>query len=157
MPQPKLKTQKRHAKIRALERYAIGLTNQGLDQAVKMIQKGKATFIERQSLRVTVWEMDIDGKRVRVVYDKLRKNLATFLPPSTVSTLSVPAVSGVKLLPKDDAAEIIKVVQANGAVLVERISNRVSIWDVPRGGKTVRVHYDRKHKTIAIEEAVRRT
>jgi len=38
-------------------------------------------FVERQSHRITVWDLNFKGKEVRVVYDNQRKSIVTFLPP----------------------------------------------------------------------------
>ena len=47
-----------------------------------MIQQNRnVEFVERQSNRVTVWDVQIDGIVARVVYDKNRQNIITILPP----------------------------------------------------------------------------
>jgi hypothetical protein len=70
--------QKRHAKRRALERH--GLSDVSLKKIVADIQRGKAQFVERQSLRVTKWLVTVGGKQVLVVYDNKSHTVATFLP-----------------------------------------------------------------------------
>jgi hypothetical protein len=72
--------QRRHAKRRAAERYGLELNRHDMRTLVEQIQHGDAEFIERQSLRVSVWWVTVGGKRCRVVYDRLRKTIVTFLP-----------------------------------------------------------------------------
>jgi hypothetical protein len=73
-----------HAKRRGLERYQIEATENDLRHIVNLIQKNKATFVSRQSLRVSIWDVGVDfgtgDKTVRVVYDRDRKTIVTFLP-----------------------------------------------------------------------------
>lgn len=73
----KKKCQTFHARRRAEQRFGIQLN---IDEAVKAIQNGNAKLIERQSLRVTVWLVEQDGKKFPVVYDKQRQSIATVLP-----------------------------------------------------------------------------
>ncbi len=80
----KFKSLKRHSRLRAAQRYGITLTREVLAELVNQIQtqSPQAEFIERQSLRVTVWRVTLDGGRqVPVAYDTHRKTLITFLPP----------------------------------------------------------------------------
>lgn len=71
----------RHAKRRANTRYGLDLTNNDLQEIVRLIKQQKAKFIERQSLRVTHWEVEYKGETLRAVYDKRRSQIVTFLPP----------------------------------------------------------------------------
>lgn len=72
----KRKAQLRHAKVRALERYGITVGNRTLAEMVQDIQQGRAEFLERQSLRVTLWRV----RGYKVVYDRTRKTIVSFLP-----------------------------------------------------------------------------
>lgn len=47
-----------------------------------MIQNGNGIFIEKQSNRVTVWDLSLNSSVYRVVYDKDRKRIVTVLPPN---------------------------------------------------------------------------
>lgn len=76
----KAKSQRKHAKRRALSRYGLALSRHHLDAIVLQIQSGKAKFVERQSNRVTLWEVSYEGHILPVVYDKIRKTCVTFLP-----------------------------------------------------------------------------
>lgn len=85
----KAQAQRIHATKRAEERYGMTLTRDMHHQLVKMIQSGKSTVIERQSLRVSVHELMIEDEPVRVVYDRIRKTIVTFLPFEVVDDLDV--------------------------------------------------------------------
>lgn len=52
---------------------------------VNVIQSSRSRVVERQSLRVSVHDVDLDGVTVRVVYDRHRKQVVTFLPPPSWS------------------------------------------------------------------------
>ena len=84
---PKAQTQRRHAQRRAYERHGLQLTRHDLNEIVRQIQAGKAHFVERQSHRVSLFDIDIDGRSARVVYDKQRKTIVSFLPAETESSL----------------------------------------------------------------------
>jgi hypothetical protein len=69
-----------HAKYRARETYNLELTKPVHDQIVSDIQSGKSwdAFVETNSrVHHTV---EVDGQEMRVVYNKQRKALHTFLP-----------------------------------------------------------------------------
>ena len=75
----KAKAQRNHAKKRSVERFGAAIGDTGLAKIVAQIQNGQAKFVERQSLRISVWEIDYHGQRCNVVYDKQRKTIVTFL------------------------------------------------------------------------------
>lgn len=70
---------KAHAKRRARQRYGIDLNDQVHQELVNMIQKQEAQLVDKQSNRVTVWDMTYKGDEMRVVYDTLRHLIVTFL------------------------------------------------------------------------------
>ncbi|HEV8658922.1 MAG TPA: hypothetical protein VGS96_09840 [Thermoanaerobaculia bacterium] len=81
----KARSQSRHAKRRALERYDLFLTDQDLTHMADAIRKStgkteEATFVLRQSLRVSLWDVLVKGKVCRVVYDRQRRTIVSFLP-----------------------------------------------------------------------------
>lgn len=78
----KAQTQRRHAIRRAHERHGLQLTRQDLNDIVRQIQSDKATFVERQSLRVSLFDVVVHERSVRVVYDRQRKTIVSFLPES---------------------------------------------------------------------------
>jgi hypothetical protein len=48
---------------------------------IEMIQQSKGRFVEAQSSRTTVWDLNVLDKKIRVVYDKTRKQIVTCLYP----------------------------------------------------------------------------
>lgn len=78
---PKREAQRVHAKRRAAERYGLILNRSDLREIVLAIQRQQATFLFKESNRLTHYALDFQGKRVVVVYDKQRKTIVTFLPP----------------------------------------------------------------------------
>ena len=90
----KRRAQTDHTIRRLKERYGLKYTQQLRDHALHQIHSSKATFVLRQSLRVTVWDVEYDVKEheiidpslakegpviLRLVYDSHRKNLVTVL------------------------------------------------------------------------------
>lgn len=77
----KEKHQRLHSKLRAHQRYDLDLNRKDLDSIVRMIQTGNdAFFIKRSSNGVTIWHVVYNKQSLRVVYDKTRKSIVTFLP-----------------------------------------------------------------------------
>lgn len=70
-----------HAKRRLLERYGMVLTRPLRESLLRDIRGGRACFLGRQSNRVSVWEAELQERKVTVVYDSLRHMLVTFLAP----------------------------------------------------------------------------
>lgn len=51
------------------------------EEIIAAIRNGRSLIVEKQTNRVTVHDVTLaDGKTVRVVYDKHRGELVTFLP-----------------------------------------------------------------------------
>lgn len=69
-----------HAKRRALERYGVEMTSADLRAIVTGIQEQKAHFVERQSHRISIFIVKYGGQLMRVVYDRLRQQIVSFLP-----------------------------------------------------------------------------
>lgn len=80
MRRKKSKSQKRHFNCRMYQRYRITLSDSEYRDVVNIIQKRRAVLIEKQSLRVSVYDIGIKGKKYRVVYDRMRKTLVTVFP-----------------------------------------------------------------------------
>jgi len=81
----KKKSQLKHAKKRAFERLGINLTKKLREEIRGKIKKQKdAKFLYRTSLRVSIWEVKHGDNIFRVVYDKKRKNIVTFLPTDDI-------------------------------------------------------------------------
>jgi len=81
MPKGKAAAERKHAKRRMRERFGIPVGDETLRQVVLAIQQGKADFYDKQSNRVTRWQVEIHGVLVLVCYDKHRKQIITTLPP----------------------------------------------------------------------------
>jgi hypothetical protein len=78
----KKKAQRSHFRRRCAERIGVYASKRLNDKIVKDIQSGRARFVKRSSLRVTIWHVDIGGQPVEVVYDKQRKVIVTVLTPA---------------------------------------------------------------------------
>ena len=71
-----------HAKQRASQRYGVSISDAKRRKIINLIHSGKTgQFVKRHSLRVTEWEIPLDGETFCVLYDKKRKDIVTFLPP----------------------------------------------------------------------------
>lgn len=81
----KEQSQNIHARRRFYQRFGIKLTKELKVHIVKMIQRGFATLVEKQTNRVSLFDVCIEGKTVRVVYDKQRKNIVSALWPEGIS------------------------------------------------------------------------
>jgi len=73
-------SQTRHAQRRFLERTGLEVSKRELRGLSQAIRTERGRFVERQSLRVTVWDVPFEGRTFRVVYDKKRKTIVTVLP-----------------------------------------------------------------------------
>ena len=73
------KSERFHARRRFGERMGVTLTRKMHHDLVQRIREGKATFVERQSNRITLWRMNVKGESCVVVYDKARGNIVTVL------------------------------------------------------------------------------
>lgn len=73
--------QRKHFKRRLKERFGIYLANAQLDDLVARVQQGEGAFVERQSCRITVFDMEVEGQIARLVYDKRTKELVTAMHP----------------------------------------------------------------------------
>lgn len=76
----KRKRQLAHATRRASLRYGFPLTKNDNLNIVRMIIDGKGRHLERQSNRVSVWEVEYNEQKMKVVYDRNRKVIVTCLP-----------------------------------------------------------------------------
>ena len=76
----KAQSQRAHAKRRARERYGLHINRDLYRELVQRIQLGRARIIERQSNRIAVHLLEIDGVQYPVAYDNQRQTIVTFLP-----------------------------------------------------------------------------
>ena len=91
-----------HARRRFIQRFGIPLTKELKLQLLTMIHKGHCQFIEKQSNRISLFDLYIpdNGTKIRVVYDKIRHNIVSVLYPEGVDG------EGKRLLPSDDTTSI---------------------------------------------------
>lgn len=75
----KLKTVLKHANRRCKERFGVSLKKEEQQEVIKLIQRHEAVFVERQSNRITVWDVLYKNTDMRVVYDTSRKVIVTVL------------------------------------------------------------------------------
>jgi len=81
----KAKRQKGHAKRRARERYGLNLRQHEYDELVRRIKNNiDCRFLQRQSNRVSLFAIKMDGNWLPVVYDKQRHTVVTILPPEAL-------------------------------------------------------------------------
>jgi hypothetical protein len=81
----KIKAERLHARRRALERYNLVLFNEDLKAIAQRINRGEGVMVRRQSLRVSVHELEVKGQRTLIVYDRQRHTPITFLPKEGLS------------------------------------------------------------------------
>jgi hypothetical protein len=80
----KQKAQRVHAKRRAKSRYGLDFTKEVRRTFTQKIHNNKAKFLYGQSRRVSIFEIVHDDKTYKVVYDKLRGEIVTFLPSEDI-------------------------------------------------------------------------
>ena len=83
----KAKSQILHARMRIRERFDLDLKDDEMQSLANRIKKsyldkhkGKAQFVDRQSLRVSRWFVWFREQWFPVVYDNNRKTIVTVLP-----------------------------------------------------------------------------
>lgn len=80
----KKETERKHFKRRVFERYDITINDGEYDFLVSKIKKNDKTFVKfltKQTNRVSIQLITYKNKEIVVVYDKLRKQLVSALPP----------------------------------------------------------------------------
>lgn len=76
----KKKCQMIHLKYRWADRVGGSLTQKTYDDILFMIKNYKTKLIHKQSNRVSIHEVKIENKTIKVVYDKLRSQIVTVIP-----------------------------------------------------------------------------
>ncbi len=79
MPSKKI-NQKYHAKYRAKERYDLTLNKEKYQRLVEKIRGNNVIKSEKQSNRIMIHTLIFEDKIIKVVYDKKRHTVVTFLP-----------------------------------------------------------------------------
>lgn len=143
-----------HAKRRAALRYEVNLNGHDLREIVNLIQRGKATLIERQSLRVTKWLLRLPraGQAAIIVYDNKRQTVVTVLPKEALPHPSTPLGARVRALnlPRADASAMLTQIQDGQAKFVGKRLDGTSEYLVrnPSTGDEIAVLYHRGGKEI---------
>jgi len=75
----KLAAQRAHAKKRFKERHGIDFNRNVRRFFISSIIDGKARFVQKQTNRVAVYDVDYNNKVYRVIYDRTRKNIITVM------------------------------------------------------------------------------
>jgi len=83
MRRPKVADQISHAKRRFKARLGLKLTPKLYASMIQDIQGGQAELVDKQSNRVSIFRLEVDGHTVKVVYDKHTKAIVTVLPSTT--------------------------------------------------------------------------
>lgn len=78
---PKSQSERIHFKRRLRERYGIRINRNAYRELVDRVLLGETTYIFKQSNTRTIHRMIICNKSVIVVYDSMRRELVTALPP----------------------------------------------------------------------------
>jgi hypothetical protein len=78
----KSQAQRVHARKQFRRRKNINFTDALHDEAVNRIRNGDpgVRLVERSSNRVSIWQVVVEGRDCRVVYDRKRRNIVTVLP-----------------------------------------------------------------------------
>ncbi len=80
MKRTKKFAEKIHARRRIMARHGIWMSKADHRQIVIDIQTRVARFLGRQTNRLTYWEVECKGQKIRVIYDSKRQCLVTCLP-----------------------------------------------------------------------------
>jgi hypothetical protein len=82
----KKKSQKQHAQKRAIQRYGVPIGPKTYNELCQKVQKQgpECVFLERQSNRVSMFAVILEGNWVPIIYDKQRHTIVTFLPQTAL-------------------------------------------------------------------------
>lgn len=89
----------RHSKRRASERYGLNIGRAGLWEIVNIIRSGRAIFVRKETNRVSEWKVEYSGVSMRVIYDRRRKMVVTFLPPDDLGAMGEDSLDLEEMLP----------------------------------------------------------
>jgi hypothetical protein len=79
-PRTKTDCQRLHAKRRFAQRTHVRFGPRVEQLIINQIRQGLAVLVKKQSLRVRVYDVEHEGEKLRVVYDRNRKTIVTVLP-----------------------------------------------------------------------------
>lgn len=72
-------SQRKHAKKRLLQRFGILANREKYKQLCTMIMSGHSIPIVKQSNRISIHEVEFEGKKLKCVYDRNRHNIVSVL------------------------------------------------------------------------------
>ena len=75
----KAQNQYRHTEKRFVHRYGVNINRAVYDDLCRQIRENKAQFISKTSNRVSLFWVKLGDERYPVVYDRVRKTIATVL------------------------------------------------------------------------------
>lgn len=76
----KRRSQLKHARRRARERYDLNLDPSEVACIVNKILRGESVVLARQSVRVSIHQVHYKDRWLIAVYDRKRRQIASFLP-----------------------------------------------------------------------------
>jgi hypothetical protein len=79
----KKKNTRQHSQTRALQRYDIWVESRTRQKIKGMVMSNQSKFIRRVSNTCTIHEVEVDGQTMRLVWNKERSDIVTFLPLET--------------------------------------------------------------------------
>lgn len=107
-----------------------------------MVQRGKGKFGFKITNRVSLTHLNIQGVKCRVLYDKKRKVITTFLPDRATDAIASALAHYDLKLNDDDVNHIIYNIQNNRCYDTIKINKRMIITNVMVKKKECRVKYD---------------
>lgn len=80
---PRRECRVHHAKRRAAQRFGVSLSDLEIAGFVESLRTRTATFVHRLDRGRSLWEVQLRGRPVRVVYDHAHEELVTVLPDTS--------------------------------------------------------------------------
>jgi hypothetical protein len=71
----------RHSRRRVVERYGAELSEDNIRTIGRLIREGRSKLLRKDSINFSKHLVEFEGTEYRVVYDKKRRAVVTFLPP----------------------------------------------------------------------------
>lgn len=76
-----------HAYQRAKKHYKIELTDNSINEIVRKIQSKEAEHLYRLSKRRTIWKVDVNNRKIIVIYSSSFHGIVTVLPSECESKI----------------------------------------------------------------------
>ena len=152
--------QRKHALKRAFERYNAFLSDEEYFEMTKLIQNQKASFVSRQSNRITHWLLNYKNVNFLCVYDNQRKTIATFLPPpedefiqkkinETNSKNNEKAITNDNFTcNNEEHFKLLEMIRHGKGKIIKKQSDNLNLWLLDYKGKDILCTYDNKQHSI---------